>query len=62
MLEKALSFIEKLPSYLVKPAGNIDYTTFALSLPVKQKKGAFIIKLLIILGVILFIVRRFRKK
>ena len=62
MLGKALEFIEKLPNYVIKPAGQINYKDFALSPPPKKKKGALIIKILVALGIIIFILRRLRRK
>ena len=62
MLGKAMEFIEKLPNYMIKEFGRINYEDYAFPAEKKRKGKGWVVKLIVIVGILLLIYRRFRKK
>lgn len=61
MLERGLKFLISLPAYKIANPGNIVYSE--LEIPLKKKKSSLLLgaKVLAIIAIIVFIIRRFKK-
>lgn len=62
MLTTALNFIDNLPATMIREVGRIVYKDWAIKLKPKQHPMRNIAKCLVIVGVLIFIYRRFLKK
>ncbi len=62
MLEKGLKFLEELPEAMVRPVGNIVYSELAIKLKAKEHPLKNGLKVLVVLGILYFLYRRFIRK
>ena len=62
MLEKAINFLEKLPENMKRPFGKISYDDLAFKIKPRKHTLKTITRIVIILGILYLLYRRFFKK
>ena len=62
MLEKALKFLNGLPEAMVRPLGNIVYDDLCLKMKPKSHTMKNTFKVFVVIGLLVFLYRRYFKK